>query len=95
MMEDTIIVKIPEKFDYSKNAEFKAAYSDKSTKNTFILDFSETRYIDSASLGMLLLLKEYTGGSADKIQFIHCSPEIMKFFKICHFDKMFNITEKI
>lgn len=94
-MENTIVVKIPEKFDYSTNAEFRAAYSDKSTKNTFILDFSETRHIDSASLGMLLLLKEYAGGTLDKIQFIHCSPEIIKIFKICHFDKMFNIVEEI
>lgn len=90
-MEDTILIKIPERFDYSKNAEFKAAYNEQSTNNKFILDFSETKYIDSASLGMLLLLKEYVGGSPAKIDFIHCSPEIMKIFNICHFEKMFNI----
>ena len=53
-------ITLPSRFDYSYHQEFSAAYQailGKTGVSTVILDFAAVEYLDSAALGMMLLLQ--------------------------------------
>lgn len=85
-------IKINENFNFSCQAEFRQTYEKIPKSNRFVLDFSKTSYIDSAALGMLLLLKEYAGGDGSKIEIIKCKPEVQNIFQISNFGQLFKIS---
>jgi HptB-dependent secretion and biofilm anti anti-sigma factor len=60
-METT--VKMPVRFDFNAHREFgikcdNALSSLSGTGNSIIIEFSQTTYMDSAALGMLLMLRD-------------------------------------
>lgn len=90
--DNTATIKFNEKFNFSCQADFRQAYEKIPKSHRFILDFSKTSYIDSAALGMLLLLKDYAGGDDAKIEIIKCKPEVKNIFQISNFDRLFIIS---
>lgn len=78
-------------FDYSEQAEFRQAYESVPGNQQFVIDFRDTRYLDSAALGMLLLLREYAGEEQANIALINCDDEVKNIFRISNFNKLFNI----
>jgi HptB-dependent secretion and biofilm anti anti-sigma factor len=88
--EDEIIIKPIGNFDYSLSNEFLAAYQNESPDLRYVLDMNKVTFIDSAALGMLIKLREHTGGRSD----IHIarSPKIAReIFDVFHFASMFQI----
>lgn len=85
-------IKIQGRFDFSVQAEFRAAYESASNGSQFILDFSAADYMDSSALGMLLLLRDYAGGESAKIELIRCKSEIKNILEISNFQKLFKIS---
>jgi len=47
--------------------------------------------MDSSALGMLLVLKERTGGGETAITLKNCNKEIKNILSISNFDKLFTI----
>ncbi len=78
-------------FDYSEQAEFRKAYESVPKNQQFVIDFRDTRYLDSAALGMLLLLREYAGEEQAKITLVNCDDEVKNIFRISNFNKLFKI----
>lgn len=55
----------------------------------FILDFAAVAYLDSAGLGMLLLLRDRTAGK--RVVLAHCIHGVKAVLKMANFDKLFEI----
>ena len=55
-------------------------------------DLTEFDYIDSSALGMLLVLREHSGGEMARIEITHCRPEVHKILLSAHFDRLFSIS---
>ena len=88
-----LTIKIEGKFDFSAHQEFRAAYESLSSKpSQFIIDMSETTYLDSSALGMLLLLRDFAGGDTANIKVSHCNTEIKKILSISNFEQLFEIN---
>jgi anti-anti-sigma factor len=88
-----LIIKIQGRFDFSVHQDFKNAYESPVNKsNIFDVDMSDTTYLDSSALGMLLLLRDYAGGDTSNISITNCSTDIQKILKISNFEQLFKIT---
>ena len=86
------IVKLDGRFDFSIENDFRKAYEGVKPNHTFILDFSAVESIDSAALGMLLLLRDYAGGDSAKVELVSCCLEIKNILEISNFQKLFTIA---
>ncbi len=52
---------------------------------------SETTYLDSSALGMLLLLRDHAGGDDSAIEIVNCSADVKKILTISNFEQLFDI----
>jgi anti-anti-sigma factor len=85
-----VIISITGRFDFNILQLFRDAYSEHAGSSfNFILDLSQTEYIDSSALGMLLNMKNHLGAEDCAIVIKNCQPNLMKIFTIAHFDKKF------
>jgi anti-anti-sigma factor len=82
-------ITIEGRFDFNIHTDFRNAYRDISPQTRFIIDLSQTTFMDSSAIGMLLLLREYAGGKSADIRLVDCSPDICKVLAISNLDKMF------
>ena len=87
-----VTIRTGERFDYSAHSEFRSAYKDTPSNANYTVDMSNTSYMDSSALGMLLLLREYAGGDSSSIQISGCNAEIKKILEISNFHKLFDIA---
>ena len=86
----TLTISISENFDFSVHPDFRDAYQDVDASFNVIVDLRQTEYLDSAALGMLLLLDEHFGGK--KIKITGCSKYIREVLEIANFQKKFDIS---
>jgi anti-anti-sigma factor len=86
------IIKIKGRFDFAIQNDFRKAYENEASSKRFILDLSETEYMDSSALGMLLLLRDYAGTDTAKIELINCRQEIKNILEISNFQQLFTIS---
>ena len=92
-----IRIQISGRFDFSVHKMFRDAYSNLDPlKTTFTIDLSETSYMDSAALGMLLVLRERAGGSKADITLVGYNKSIGQILAISRFEQLFRIgSEKV
>lgn len=90
-------IKLPEEFNFHCQSDFRQAYENtiENRIKRIVVDFRATRYMDSSSLGMLLILREYVGqyniNQEDKIELINCSKEVLDILGVTNFEKLFVI----
>lgn len=88
-----VSIHIKGNFDISCYDDFTKALNEHlDSASKFVIDLAETSYMDSSALGMLLLLREKTGGYPGKIEFSHVTPEVMNILKVAKFDQLFTIV---
>jgi anti-anti-sigma factor len=88
-----IQIKVDGRFDFSTYEQFRAAYKQAAGAGTrYVIDMRQTEYMDSSALGMLLLLRERSGGDNADIKIINCNPEIRQVFRIAQFERLFDIS---
>ncbi len=89
-------------FSYSHNSHQKSHMLQKKLKyglynmgwwnsKQYVVDSSDTEYLDSSAPSMLLLQREHTGGGSLKIDIIQASAEVKKILNVANFGKLFNI----
>ncbi len=76
------------RFDFSCRGDFRASYVNTPRGSSYIVDFTRVDYIDSAALGMLLMLKEHAG-DANLVTLIGCNGQPAQVLKIANFHKIF------
>ena len=82
------------RFDFSLHKQFRDAYADNSeTARTFTINLSQTTYMDSSALGMILLLKDYAEKNNSKIVIYKPNESIQKILEIAQFNRLMDIIE--
>lgn len=90
--ERTVTLSIYGRFMFSDHADFREGYNLASPlKSNYILDMSRVDYMDSAALGMLVVLHERTGKDRKKVILKGCNPEILRILEISKFDQLLTI----
>jgi len=82
-------VHIHGRFEFSCRAEFRAAYTAAPKGMSYWVDLSAVNYVDSAALGMLLMLRDHAGEDA-AITLSGCKGQPDQVLKIAQFHKMFH-----
>lgn len=80
-------------FGMEEFADFREAYSQEVTGvSEVIVDLSGIEYLDSASLGMLLHMRQSLHkNNIDKFVLKNSTPELVRLFQMSKFDKYFMI----
>ncbi len=87
-----LIIAIEERFDFSLHQQFRDAYNRVTTPDlTFILDLSQTEYMDSSALGMILLLKDHVQLCAGQLIISRPSDTVRKILEIAQFQRLMTI----
>ena len=87
-----VTIAVTGKFDFQLYDEFRASYADTSGNGTeYVINLSDTEYLDSSALGMLLLLREHAGGESSNIEITQASPEVRKILDVANFGKLFKL----
>lgn len=86
-------IRIRGRFDFEVHQEFRAAYRHTDgTAMRYTIDLSQTEYMDSSALGMLLLLREHAGGESASVTITGASEGVRKVLDIANFDRLFRIN---
>jgi len=86
--EGAFLISITGRFDFSSHPEFRATFAGLAPGVAVIVDFSATTYVDSAALGMLLLLRDRVG-DARLIKLVNCKGQPDQVLRIANFHKIF------
>ncbi len=85
-------IDIDGRFDFASHDAFRAAYHDlDSLPREIHVDLRKAEYMDSAALGMLLMLRERAGGDAARIEIIDPPPAVRDILQVARFDQLFRI----
>lgn len=88
------VISVPERFDFSFHKSFTEQYSQilENKKGGIItLDFSQVLYLDSAALGMVVLLKKRAKAHGCDVEIANVRGTAMEVLEIANFDKMITI----
>lgn len=89
---NTITITMPPEFDFHSHKEFRQFQTNSTASTKFVLDFAQTRFIDSSALGMLLLMREELGGDRSRIKLINCQKTIRGLLEMANFHKLFDVA---
>ncbi|MCP4598671.1 STAS domain-containing protein [Neptuniibacter sp.] len=85
-------IALAERFDFSIQKEFRDAYRHTEKPHVeFKVDLPDTRYIDSAALGMLLVLDDHAQQLGGKVILCKPSDDALKILQFANFDHIFDI----
>jgi anti-anti-sigma factor len=88
----TLTICIDGRFDFSTHQVFRNAYEQENRGvQNFVVDLSDTTYLDSSALGMLLLLRDFAGGDASRIELRNCNNDVQRILTISNFGQLFAI----
>lgn len=82
------------RFDFQAHCDFKNAYTlllDNAAVREIEIEMSKVDYIDSAALGMLLLLGECAKAANKPVALVNVSGTVLRVLEIANFSKVFNI----
>ncbi|MBE9608988.1 STAS domain-containing protein [Chitinilyticum piscinae] len=86
------IIKLSGSFTFEVHREFKQVTNSALERNDITaleIDLGDVDYMDSAALGMLLLLNERSAGR--KISLVNCKGTVRSVLDIANFSKIFEI----
>ena len=87
---DTLTFAISGYFDHQIRPQFSDLLS--THHKHYIIDFADATAIDSAALGMLLMLKERAEEQDSSLLLHNAGGKILRVFEISNFDKLFQLT---
>jgi anti-anti-sigma factor len=85
------VIKIKGRFDFSCHSSFREAYAKAPGGSEFVIDMGETSYMDSAALGMLLLLREHVQQQGGRVSITNCRGQTYDVLQIANFHRLFKI----
>ncbi|MDQ7091790.1 MAG: STAS domain-containing protein [Methylococcales bacterium] len=92
----TLEVSISGRFDFSIHQNFrKITQQTGASVKVIAIDLSETDYMDSSALGMLLVLRDKVNENKEAIIIKNSTEEVRKILKIANFDKLFTLDPPI
>lgn len=82
------------RFDFEVHRDFKGAYMpqlDKPAVREIEIEMSKVSFMDSAALGMLMLLHDRAKEAGKKVALLNASSEAARLMDIANFSKIFTI----
>jgi HptB-dependent secretion and biofilm anti anti-sigma factor len=89
--DNSALIKVNGRFDFSCHSAFREAYAGTADGTDFIVDMGDASYMDSAALGMLLLLREYAQQHGSKVTITNCIGQTREVLQIANFHRLFKI----
>ena len=89
----TATLKIEGRFDFSVHRQFREAYRAETPTAQYLVDLGQVDYMDSAALGMLLLLREHTEAKGLAVRIINCTEQPRQAIEIAQFSKFFEVSD--
>jgi anti-anti-sigma factor len=89
--DSCVVIKVKGRFDFSCHASFREAYAKAPDGCEFVVDMEEASYMDSAALGMLLLLREHVQNQGGRVSIQNCRGQTYDILQIANFHKLFHI----
>ena len=87
---DKVTIAVTGKFDFQLYDEFRASFANTAGNGVaYVVDLSNTDYLDSSALGMLLLLREHAGGDNSNVEITQASADVRKILDVANFSKLF------
>lgn len=90
------VIPLSGRFNFSAFRPFRDRYEpmlENPALDEIHLDMREVSFIDSAALGMLLLLREKAQARGKRVHIRHCSDEVRKILVITNFDQLFELID--
>ncbi|ABK45448.1 anti-sigma-factor antagonist [Magnetococcus marinus MC-1] len=84
-----LVVVLPARFDFKMADYFREIYHNHPPRS-YHIDFSAVHSMDSAALGMLLLLREHCGGEQARITLKNCHGQLAQLLRIARFEQIFH-----
>ncbi|WP_250463119.1 STAS domain-containing protein [Microbulbifer litoralis] len=94
---DALTIRVCGNFDFNLHRDFQRAYQNLSpAPRHYRIDLSETLHLDSAALGMLLLLRDHCLGDEDdvgqrQVELFNASDHVENILLVSNFDKIFTL----
>ena len=88
------VISVPERFDFSFHKSFTEQYNailETKKGGSITLDFSNVLYLDSAALGMVVLLKKRAKANGCDVEITNARGTALEVLEIANFDKMVTI----
>ncbi|MDX2018952.1 MAG: STAS domain-containing protein [Deltaproteobacteria bacterium] len=85
-------ITIEGRFDFTCHAEFRKAFASAPSGANFMLDLSGATYMDSAALGMLLLLRDKVGGDVNRVQITNAQGQPKDVLTVANFGQLFRLS---
>ena len=87
---DNVTIRVIGRFDFSMLRNFRSAYTNNNDKPMIVtVDLSQTEYMDSSALGMLLVLREFSEKMGGTVILYKPSDGIKDILDIAKFDSFF------
>lgn len=87
----SMVIAVKGRFDFSVANDFRNCYRNDPVKNQYIIDLKDTNFMDSAAVGMILLLHEFTENKSH-IRLQNCNTAIKKIVVLSHIDRFVEIA---
>ncbi|WP_157960406.1 STAS domain-containing protein [Marinimicrobium alkaliphilum] len=89
---EALTIQVTGALDVERYRAFRQAYSQRArTYTRYRVDLSACTGIDSSGLGMLLILRDYTGLGRDALLLSGCSPALRQTLSYANFEQLFTI----
>lgn len=86
-----LTIQVSGKFDFSIHNEFRQATKEaEANAKSIVVDLSNTDYLDSSALGMLLVLRDKAPGN--NVRIVGARTDVKKILEIANFDKLFAVA---
>lgn len=89
------IIQPGQRFDFNTYRAFREAYEDELLKpdvSHLVVDLSEVQYIDSAALGLLLMLREKVQAAEKTLELRQPCGVVREVLEVAHFNRLFKIS---
>ena len=90
--EQQLTMQLPQQFVFNSYREFRNAYQNMQPETRLVrLDLKSTEYLDSAALGMLMLLHEHCTDSNRKLELVNLSDYVKRLLNATRMDRHFDL----
>ncbi|MCB1761602.1 MAG: STAS domain-containing protein [Gammaproteobacteria bacterium] len=87
-----VVIKVSGRFDFTCHQEFVSGYrAYPPGLKSYVVDLSQTEFMDSSAMGMLLQLREY-GDKKSGVSLVKGRDSVKDILRIANFDKLFTIV---
>lgn len=94
-MSSDFVVRPQSRFDFNCYRAFRDAYEpalESKEVKRILVDLKEVQYMDSAALGILLLLRDRAKAVSKEVELVNTSGAVREVLEIANFPKVFKIS---